>query len=211
MSSPRAGRWRDRRAASTSRRRTFYPNVNLLASVSQMCRGRARCSLFLSGTGTGWSAGPAMSLPIFEGGRLRSRTRRGVRAVRPGGRALQRHAGRRAEGNRRPGRADALARFATDASAARSLRRSKNYQLARRRLQARPDRLPQRAHRADAVAARSRTARRASGGAARGYASLQAALGGGSTTRRTAREDGTLRRRRSISGRCAHCAASARK
>lgn len=49
----------------------FYPNVNLLASVSQMAAGGALLT-FLGGTGTGFSAGPAITLPIFEGGRLRS-------------------------------------------------------------------------------------------------------------------------------------------
>ncbi|MDR5750318.1 MULTISPECIES: efflux transporter outer membrane subunit [unclassified Caballeronia] len=49
----------------------FYPNVDLLASVSQMAAGGALLT-FLGGTGTGFSAGPALTLPIFEGGRLRS-------------------------------------------------------------------------------------------------------------------------------------------
>ncbi|WP_087658444.1 efflux transporter outer membrane subunit [Caballeronia terrestris] len=49
----------------------FYPNVNLLASVSQMAAGGALLT-FLGGSGTGFSAGPAITLPIFEGGRLRA-------------------------------------------------------------------------------------------------------------------------------------------
>jgi NodT family efflux transporter outer membrane factor (OMF) lipoprotein len=49
----------------------FYPNVNLLASLSQMSAGGALLT-FLTGNGSGWSAGPAVTLPVFEGGRLRS-------------------------------------------------------------------------------------------------------------------------------------------
>lgn len=49
----------------------FYPNINLMASLSQMSAGGALLT-FLTGNGSGWSAGPAMTLPIFEGGRLRA-------------------------------------------------------------------------------------------------------------------------------------------
>jgi len=49
----------------------FYPNINLLASVSQMAAGGAILT-FLSGPDRGWNAGPAITLPIFEGGRLRA-------------------------------------------------------------------------------------------------------------------------------------------
>lgn len=49
----------------------FYPNINLLASVSQMAAGGALLT-FLGSQGTGFSAGPAITLPIFEGGRLRA-------------------------------------------------------------------------------------------------------------------------------------------
>jgi NodT family efflux transporter outer membrane factor (OMF) lipoprotein len=52
-------------------RAQFYPNINLMASLSQMSAGGALFT-FLTGNGSGWSAGPAMTLPIFEGGRLRS-------------------------------------------------------------------------------------------------------------------------------------------
>lgn len=49
----------------------FYPNVNLMASLTQMSAGGALLT-FLTKNGTGWSGGPAITLPIFEGGQLRS-------------------------------------------------------------------------------------------------------------------------------------------
>lgn len=49
----------------------FYPNINLLASVSQMAAG-GRLLTFLTGPDRGWSAGPAITLPVFDGGQLRS-------------------------------------------------------------------------------------------------------------------------------------------
>ena len=49
----------------------FYPNVNLMASLTQMSAGGALLT-FLTGNGSGWNAGPAVTLPILEGGRLRS-------------------------------------------------------------------------------------------------------------------------------------------
>ena len=49
----------------------FYPNINLMASLTQMSAGGALLT-FLTGNGSGWTAGPAVTLPIFEGGRLRS-------------------------------------------------------------------------------------------------------------------------------------------
>lgn len=49
----------------------FYPNINLIASVSQMAAGGSLLT-FLSGPDRGWTAGPAITLPVFEGGRLRS-------------------------------------------------------------------------------------------------------------------------------------------
>jgi NodT family efflux transporter outer membrane factor (OMF) lipoprotein len=49
----------------------FYPNINLLASVSQMAAGGTFLT-FLHPEGTGWTAGPAITLPIFEGGALRA-------------------------------------------------------------------------------------------------------------------------------------------
>jgi NodT family efflux transporter outer membrane factor (OMF) lipoprotein len=49
----------------------FYPNVNLLASLTQMFAGGSLLT-FMSAQGRGFSVGPAITLPIFEGGRLRS-------------------------------------------------------------------------------------------------------------------------------------------
>jgi NodT family efflux transporter outer membrane factor (OMF) lipoprotein len=49
----------------------FYPNINLMASLTQMSAGGALLT-FLTRNGSGWNAGPAVTLPIFEGGRLRS-------------------------------------------------------------------------------------------------------------------------------------------
>lgn len=49
----------------------FYPNVDLLASLGGFGVGAAFTS-FLRSMNGGWSAGPALTLPIFEGGRLRA-------------------------------------------------------------------------------------------------------------------------------------------
>jgi NodT family efflux transporter outer membrane factor (OMF) lipoprotein len=49
----------------------FYPNVNLMASITQMAAGGTFLT-FLHPEGTGWTAGPAITLPIFEGGALRA-------------------------------------------------------------------------------------------------------------------------------------------
>nr|WP_284503073.1 efflux transporter outer membrane subunit [Caballeronia sp. GAWG1-1] len=49
----------------------FYPNINLAASLTQTFAGGALLS-FLTSKATGYTFGPALSLPIFEGGRLRS-------------------------------------------------------------------------------------------------------------------------------------------
>lgn len=48
----------------------FYPDINLLASVGGYAAAGPLFQMFKSISG-GWSAGPALSLPIFEGGRLR--------------------------------------------------------------------------------------------------------------------------------------------
>lgn len=50
----------------------FYPNVNLMASLGGFAAGGALFQ-FLHAANGGWTAGPALSLPIFEGGALRSR------------------------------------------------------------------------------------------------------------------------------------------
>ncbi|KAK43490.1 RND transporter [Caballeronia jiangsuensis] len=49
----------------------FYPNVNLMASITQMAAGGTFLT-FLHPVGTGWTAGPAITLPIFDGGALRA-------------------------------------------------------------------------------------------------------------------------------------------
>jgi NodT family efflux transporter outer membrane factor (OMF) lipoprotein len=49
----------------------FYPNINLAASLTQAFAGGALLS-FLTRDASGYSFGPAISLPIFEGGRLRA-------------------------------------------------------------------------------------------------------------------------------------------
>ena len=66
-----AARWR---AEAASRRigvakAQFYPNVNLAAAIGYQSLGIS--NLFLSGSSTG-QAGPAISLPIFQGGRLQA-------------------------------------------------------------------------------------------------------------------------------------------
>ncbi|MEQ2071394.1 efflux transporter outer membrane subunit [Burkholderia cenocepacia] len=53
-------------------RAAFYPNIDLLASIGSF--GAAAGFIdFLRAANGGWSAGPALTLPIFEGGRLRAR------------------------------------------------------------------------------------------------------------------------------------------
>lgn len=48
----------------------FYPNVDLTASFSYMATGGSMLG-FLTGSKSSYSVGPAISLPIFDGGRLR--------------------------------------------------------------------------------------------------------------------------------------------
>jgi NodT family efflux transporter outer membrane factor (OMF) lipoprotein len=50
----------------------FYPNINLMASLGGFAAGGALFQ-FLHAANGAWTAGPALSLPIFEGGALRSR------------------------------------------------------------------------------------------------------------------------------------------
>jgi NodT family efflux transporter outer membrane factor (OMF) lipoprotein len=50
----------------------FYPNINLLASLGGFAAGGPLFQ-FLHAANGGWTAGPALSLPIFEGGALRGR------------------------------------------------------------------------------------------------------------------------------------------
>ncbi len=73
-----AARWR---AEAASRRigvakAQFYPNINLAAYIGYQSLGLSK--LFASGSDIG-QVGPALSLPIFEGGRLRANLR-GARA-----------------------------------------------------------------------------------------------------------------------------------
>ena len=49
----------------------FYPNVDLLANLGYMATGGGVLA-FLAGSKFNYSAGPAISLPIFDGGRLRA-------------------------------------------------------------------------------------------------------------------------------------------
>ncbi|WP_317737892.1 efflux transporter outer membrane subunit [Burkholderia pseudomallei] len=49
----------------------FYPNVDLIASLGGFAVS-APFATFLRAMNGGWSAGPALTLPIFEGGRLRA-------------------------------------------------------------------------------------------------------------------------------------------
>jgi NodT family efflux transporter outer membrane factor (OMF) lipoprotein len=49
----------------------FYPNINLVASMGGF-GVTAPFADFLRAMNGGWSAGPALTLPIFEGGRLRA-------------------------------------------------------------------------------------------------------------------------------------------
>jgi NodT family efflux transporter outer membrane factor (OMF) lipoprotein len=69
-----AARWRAEAAASRIKeaRASFYPNVNLSAYVGQQSLTLSK--LFASGSDIG-AIGPALSLPIFEGGALRANLR----------------------------------------------------------------------------------------------------------------------------------------
>jgi NodT family efflux transporter outer membrane factor (OMF) lipoprotein len=49
----------------------FYPNVDLVGSLSYMATGGGMLE-FLAGKKLGYSVGPALTLPIFDGGRLRA-------------------------------------------------------------------------------------------------------------------------------------------
>lgn len=73
-----AARWRAEAASKRigQAKAQFYPNVNLAAYVGYQSLGLA--NLFASGSGIG-QVGPAVSLPIFQGGRLRAGLR-GARA-----------------------------------------------------------------------------------------------------------------------------------
>ena len=50
----------------------FYPNINLMASLGGFAAGGPLFQ-FLHAANGAWTAGPALSLPIFEGGALRAR------------------------------------------------------------------------------------------------------------------------------------------
>ncbi len=66
-----AARWRVEAARGQidAARAQFYPNINLVASAGLLALGSAH---FLESSSRNLSAGPAISLPIFEGGRLRA-------------------------------------------------------------------------------------------------------------------------------------------
>jgi NodT family efflux transporter outer membrane factor (OMF) lipoprotein len=49
----------------------FYPNIDLMASLGGFAASTP-FTQFLKAANGGWSAGPALSLPIFDGGRLRA-------------------------------------------------------------------------------------------------------------------------------------------
>jgi len=67
-----AARWRVEAAAKGIEvaKAAFYPDINLLASIGPQATGGSLLS-FLSAKNLATSYGPAISLPIFEGGRLR--------------------------------------------------------------------------------------------------------------------------------------------
>ena len=67
-----AARWRVEAAGKNIQvaKAAFYPNINLLASIGPMAAGGGLLS-FLTLGNVSTSFGPAVSLPIFEGGRLR--------------------------------------------------------------------------------------------------------------------------------------------
>ncbi|SHM76432.1 efflux transporter, outer membrane factor (OMF) lipoprotein, NodT family [Pseudomonas asturiensis] len=50
---------------------SFYPNVDLVASLGYMATGGGMLA-FLTGSKLSYKAGPALTLPIFDGGRLRA-------------------------------------------------------------------------------------------------------------------------------------------
>ncbi len=52
-------------------RAAFYPDIDLLASIGSF-GAAAVFTNFLRAANGGWSVGPALTLPIFEGGRLRA-------------------------------------------------------------------------------------------------------------------------------------------
>jgi len=66
-----AQRWRVEAAGKNIKvaKAAFYPNINLAAFAGWSAIGFAK---FLSGGSLAYGMGPAVSLPIFEGGRLRS-------------------------------------------------------------------------------------------------------------------------------------------
>ena len=69
-----AARWRVEAATSdvANARTQFYPNINLVAFAGFSALGFG--NLTKSGSGQ-WGVGPAVRLPIFEGGRLRANLR----------------------------------------------------------------------------------------------------------------------------------------
>ena len=66
-----AARWRVEAARGQidAAKAEFYPNINLVAQAGFFALGASR---FLESSSRNFSAGPALTLPIFEGGRLRA-------------------------------------------------------------------------------------------------------------------------------------------
>ncbi|MDY7578391.1 efflux transporter outer membrane subunit [Herbaspirillum sp. RTI4] len=67
-----AARWRIEAATQNIgiAKAAFYPNINLLAGIGPMAAGGGMLS-FLTASNVSTTFGPAISLPIFDGGRLR--------------------------------------------------------------------------------------------------------------------------------------------
>jgi NodT family efflux transporter outer membrane factor (OMF) lipoprotein len=66
-----AARWRVEAARGqiAQARAEFYPNIDLVASAGLIALGTSQ---FVKTGSRNWSGGPALTLPIFEGGRLRA-------------------------------------------------------------------------------------------------------------------------------------------
>ena len=156
----------------------FYPNVNLAAFVGFQSLGSAG---FLSAASRTLGIGPAVTLPIFEGGRLRAQPRRHERRLRHRRRAVQPDAGRRAARRRRPAR---VAGAASTSSARSRSRRSPTaqeaYDLALLRYREGLGNLPAGAVASSRRCSRSRASTRSCARASSTFAiNLVRALGGG--------------------------------
>ncbi len=107
----------------------FYPNINLAASLTKAFAGGALFS-FLTRNASGYTFGPALTADLRRR-RVARAARRGIGAIRSGGRSLQRHRRRGLEGHRRSGRAGAHSLDAQlDASGRSVAAARKSYTLA---------------------------------------------------------------------------------